>query len=133
MAIMSTFLGQWSRSTLINDGERVTLVDGDLNEIMSVNYGNNDPWYNAADGNGFSLVLEDAVNTPVEELGKYYSWTSSTVLGGTPGEASVNRTGVVVNEVLAHTDAPQSDSIELFQYNSCIDQCWWVVSKRCGQ
>ena len=121
-------LGQWS-GALNNDGERVTLVDGDLNEIMSVNYGNNDPWYNAADGNGFSLVLEDAVNTPVDELGKYYNWTSSTVFGGTPGEASVVRTGVVVNEVLAHTDAPQSDSIELFNTTgTSINVGGWYLS-----
>ena len=121
-------LGQWS-GALNNDGERVTVVDASSNEIMSVNYGNNDPWYNAADGNGFSLVLEDAVNTPVDELGKYYSWTSSTVFGGTPGEASVGRTGVVVNEVLAHTDAPQSDSIELFNTTaSSINVGGWYLS-----
>ena len=120
-------LGQWS-GALNNGGEEVTLVDSSLNEIMSVNYGDNDPWYNAAN-HGFSLVLDDPVNTPVDELGKYYSWRSSTILGGTPGETSVDRAGVVVNEILAHTDAPQSDSIELFNTTSAsINIGGWYLS-----
>ena len=121
-------LGQWSGG-LSNNGEEVTLIDSSSDEIMSVNYQNNDPWYNAADGHGFSLVLEDPVNTPVNELGKYFSWRSSTIQGGRPGEASLDRTGVVVNEVLAHTDAPQSDSIELFNPTSAsINISGWYLS-----
>ena len=113
----ATVLGQWS-GALNNDGEEVTLIDSSLDEIMSVNYGDNDPWYNSTNGHGFSLVLEDPANTPIDELGKYNSWRSSTLLGGTPGEASLDRAGVVVNEVLAHTDATLSDSIELFNPTS---------------
>ena len=120
-------LGQWS-GALNNGGEDVTLTDSSLDEIMSVNYGDNDPWYNAAN-HGFSLVLDDPVNTPVDELGKNYSWRSSTILGGTPGEASVDRAGVVVNEILAHTDSPQSDSIELFNTTSAsINIGGWYLS-----
>ena len=121
-------LGQWSGG-LSNSGEEVTLLDSSLEEIMSINYQDNDPWYNAADGHGFSLVLEDPVNTPVDELGKYYSWRSSTLLGGTPGDAPFDRAGVVVNEILAHTDAPQSDSIELFNTTSApISVGGWYLS-----
>ena len=123
-----TVLGQWSGS-LSNSGEEVALLDSSFSEIMSVNYEDNDPWHDAASGNGFSLVLEDPVNTPVDALGKYYSWRSSTLLGGTPGEASIDRAGVVVNEVLAHTDAPQSDSIELFNTTSAsINVGGWYLS-----
>ena len=106
----ATILGQWSGG-LNNGGETVTLVDSSLNEIMSVSYGDDDPWSSLADGNGFSLVLDDAVNTPTAELGKYYSWRASAELGGTPGTASASPSGVVINEILAHTGAPQSDSI----------------------
>ncbi|MDB2685608.1 lamin tail domain-containing protein [Mariniblastus sp.] len=120
-------LGQWS-GALNNDGERVTLIDSSAEEIMSVNYGDNDPWYNAAN-HGFSLVLDDPINTPVNELGKYYSWSPSLLLGGTPGEASFDRAGVVINEVLAHTDAPQSDSIELYNPTSgSINVGGWYLS-----
>ena len=124
----ATVLGQWS-GALNNGGEKVTLVDSSLEEIMSIDYGENDPWYNAANGHGFSLVLEDPANTAVDELGKYYSWTASTLLGGTPGEASLSPAGVVVNEVLAHTDSPQSDSIELFNTtNAPISVSGWYLS-----
>ncbi len=124
----ATVLGQWS-GALSNGGETVTLRDSSLLEIMSVNYGDNDPWYQAADGNGFSLVLDDPINTPVDELGKHYSWRSSTFFGGTPGVAPVARAGVVVNEVLAHTDALQSDSIELFNpTNNAINVGGWYLS-----
>ncbi len=121
-------LGQWS-GALNNNGEQLTLIDSGLNEIMSVSFGDNDPWYNAADGHGFSLVLRDAVGTPVEELGKYYSWRASTEFGGAPGAASAVPAGVVINEILAHTDAPQSDAIELYNPTvSAIDVGGWYLS-----
>ena len=79
----ASVIGQWSGG-LSNSGEEVTLLDSEANEILSINYNDTDTWHSAADGDGFSLVLEDPSNTPVDELGKYYSWRSSTVLGGTP-------------------------------------------------
>ena len=124
----ATVLGQWS-GALSNSGEQVTLSDSNLDEIQSVNYGDNDPFPFAADGQGFTLVLSDEVNTPVEELGKYYSYRASTELGGTPGAASTAPSGVVINEILAHTDAPQSDSIELFNpTGSAIDVSGYFLS-----
>jgi hypothetical protein len=124
----ATILGEWSGG-LNNGGETVTLVDSSLNEIMSVNYGDNDPWYNLTDGAGFSLVLDDPVNTPVAELGKYYRWRASGEFGGTPGTAAAAPAGVVINEILAHTDAPQSDTIELFNPTSqAIDVGLWFLS-----
>ena len=124
----ASILGQWSGG-LNNGGEDVTLVDSALNEIMSVNYGDNDPWYDLTDGDGFSLVLDDPVGTPTAELGKYYSWRASSEFGGTPGAASTNRSGVVINEILAHTDAPQSDTIELYNPTAQpIDVGYWFLS-----
>ena len=124
----ATVLGQWSGG-LSNSGEKVTLIDSSAAEVMSVDYGDNDPWYIPADGHGFSIVLDDPVNTPTAELGKYYSWRSSTELGGTPGAAAVERSGVVVNEILAHTDLPQSDSIELFNpMGAAVDVGGWFLS-----
>jgi len=121
-------LGEWSGS-LSNGGEAVALLDSALTEIMSVDYGDNDPWYGLTDGDGYSLVLDDPASTSVAELGKYYSWRTSSELGGTPGETSAQPLGVVINEVLAHTDAPQSDSIELFNTTgSAIDIGGWYLS-----
>ena len=124
----ATVLGQWSGG-LSNSGEEITLLDGDLNEILSINYGDGDPWPGLADGDGFSLVLNDPVGTPVEELGKYYSWRASGEFGGTPGTASASPIGVVINEVLANTDGLQSDSIELFNpTGQDIDVSGWFLS-----
>ena len=124
----ATVLGEWS-GALNNGGERITLLDNTATEIISIDYGNNDPWHIPADGAGFSLVLNDPVNTPIEENGKYYSWRFSSELGGTPGEASADLSGVVINEILAHTDAPQTDSIELFNpTGSAIDVGGWYLS-----
>lgn len=124
----ATVLGEWS-GKLSNSGERVTLLDNAMAEVMSVNYGDNDPWYRPTDGDGFSLVLDDPGNTPTEELRKYYSWRASTEFGGTPGTASSAPSGIVINEILAHTDAPQSDSIEMFNPTSAaIDVGGWYLS-----
>ena len=121
-------LGQWSGS-LSNGGEEVTLLDSSLNEIMSVNYGDNDPWYGVTDGDGYSLVLKDPANTPVSELGKYYSWRASSEFGGTPGTSSTSPSGIVINEVLANTDVPQSDTIELYNpTGQAIDVGDWFLS-----
>ena len=121
-------LGQWSGS-LSNGGEEVTLLDNSLTEIMSVNYGDNDPWYGVTDGDGYSLVLEDPANTPVTELGKYYSWRASSEFGGTPGTSSTSPSGIVINEVVAHTDVPQSDAIELYNpTGQAIDVSFWFLS-----
>ena len=124
----ATVLGQWS-GALSNGGEKITLLDSFAADVMSVNYGDNDPWYFPTDGDGFTLVLNDPVNTAVAELGKHYSWRSSSEFGGTPGAASENPIGVVVNEVLAHTDASQSDSIELFNpTGSSVNVGGWYLS-----
>ena len=124
----ATILGQWSGG-LNNGGEEVTLLDSSLNEILSVNYDDSDPWYSLTDGDGFSLVLEDPTNTPVEELGKYYSWRASIEFGGTPGTASASASGVVINEIRANSDAQQSDTIELYNpTDQPIDVGLWFLS-----
>lgn len=121
-------LGQWSGG-LNNSGEEITLVDSGLNEIMSVNYGDDDPWYGLADGDGFSLVLDDPVGTPTGELGKYYSWRASAEFGGTPGAASASPSGIVINEILANSDGSQRDTIELYNpTDQGIDISFWFLS-----
>jgi hypothetical protein len=106
-------LGQYGGS-LRNSGETLELADSNLNAVISVEYGDTDPWSELADGSGASLVLIDPVNTPENELSKYYSWRSSVEQGGSPGTEGLGRSGVVINEVLANPDLDQVDAIELF-------------------
>ena len=78
---------------------------------------------------GETLELIDPSSTAVAEFGKYYHWRGSTELGGSPAAAGNGPLGVVINEVLANTDAePESDSIELFNNTgSSIDiSGWWL-------
>ncbi|MCA9259427.1 MAG: lamin tail domain-containing protein, partial [Planctomycetales bacterium] len=123
-----TVAGQWSGG-LGNGGEELTLVDGLGATLQRIAYGDADPWPRAADGPGATLVLDDPFNVPVEQLGKPYRWRASVERGGSPGEAGAPAVGVVVNEVLAHTDAPQRDAIELFNStNQPIDIGGWYLS-----
>ena len=122
-------LGQWSSGGLNNGGETITFIDSAGLEIAEVEYGDSDPWAFAADGNGASLDLIDPVGTPSDLLDKPYSWRASVQVGGTPGAASTAVSGILINEILAHTDFPLSDSIELFNpTDSAIDISGWYLS-----
>ena len=98
-------LGQYSGG-LNNSGEQIDLLDSSGAEVASIDYSGTDPLLFAADGVGYSLVLDD--------LDDPSSLRVSTELGGTPGSASGESLGVVINEVLANSDAAQLDAIELF-------------------
>jgi hypothetical protein len=92
---------------LDNAGETLRLSTPAGATILDVTYNNSPPWPVTADGLGWSLVLTDAI------AGTY---RPSTANGGSPGAddpASVTP-AIVINEVLAHTDPPLLDSIELF-------------------
>lgn len=95
---------------LNNGGERLALADASSNVIFDVTYNNAAPWPAAAAGLGSSLVLVDPdgpANDPA-------NWQASANLHGSPGgPGGFFVRDVVINEVLAHTDAPQEDAVEL--------------------
>src|ERR1044071_622445 len=84
--------------------------------VFDVNYSGDPPWPVAADGAGHSLVLA----RPSLGEGNPEAWAASDLMGGSPGLAErlgLNpRRTVVINEFLAHTDPPDVDFIELFNY-----------------
>jgi hypothetical protein len=106
-------IGQFT-GNLNNTGEDVDLMMGTGSVIFTVSYGDSDPWPEAADGLGATLELKNS-NVAKDAQSKWYSWRSSTVNRGTPGAANSTPLGVVINEVLSHTDppVPLDDSIEL--------------------
>ncbi len=122
--------GQYSGS--LNDaGERLSLVAGDGTSILDFAYSDDDPWPERADGAGGTLELVDATATPADQFGKYYRWRGSTQFGGTPAAPGSGPIGVVINEVLSHTDLPvaRSDSIELLNTApTAIDISGWFLS-----
>ena len=103
---------------LSNGGERIRIVDASGAEIADLSYDTGDPWPKFADGVGGSLVLDNPADVPVEQTGKPYHYRGSVEFGGTPGSVEQDPFGVLINEILAHTDDPLSDSIELFNPTS---------------
>ncbi len=124
----SLILGEFAGG-LSNGGERIRLETAAGETLLDFTYNDRDPWPVAADGVGPSLQLVDPAATPADQLNKPYRWQTSWEFTGNPGSAGRLASGVVINEVLANTDLPQVDSIEL--YNStdqAIDISGWYLS-----
>ncbi|MGE3310063.1 MAG: lamin tail domain-containing protein, partial [Limisphaerales bacterium] len=90
--------------------------------LLEVTYDSRAPWPVAADGAGHSLVLA----RPSYGEGDPRAWSASARIGGSPGGQEVVRTNprasVLLNEVLAHTDLPQLDLVELYNHgNDALD------------
>jgi len=82
--------------------------------LLEVNYSDDPPWPAAADGAGHSLVLA----RPSYGEGSPKAWAASQLRGGSPGRPEALRIGpldgVRINELLAHTDDPVRDFVELY-------------------
>lgn len=106
------FAGSYS-GRLANSGEKITLADAAGTPIISLTYADKAPWPVAADGQGFSLVPRNPNLNPDPNDAAH--WRASAQPGGSPGadDPSPNLPAVVINEILAHTDLPMLDAIEL--------------------
>ena len=113
---------------LSNGGERVAWVHAAGTPLCEVTYGVEPPWPAAADGQGFSLVPVDP-NGPTR--GEPTAWRASARIGGSPGadDPVLSVPVVLVNEILAHTDPPQRDAVELFNPGGVpVDVGGWFLS-----
>ncbi len=108
-----TFLGPYT-GKLSNSGGVLRLRNELGGILLEINYDNQAPWPVAADGCGHSLVL----SRPSYGENDARAWAASDVMGGSPGAFEHYGTeparAIVINEILAHTDAPQVDYVELF-------------------
>ncbi|MBN1673067.1 MAG: chitobiase/beta-hexosaminidase C-terminal domain-containing protein [Kiritimatiellae bacterium] len=110
---------------LDNGGERLALLDSDGLTVTAVRYNDKDPWPEAADGDGHSLVVIDANGDPQDPA----NWRASNLIGGSPGYDDGAPYRVVVCEALTHTDLPQKDTIELYNAGSAAaDLGGWYLS-----
>jgi len=115
--------GQWS-GALADEGERVALSASNGTEILIVTYSAGGDWPERAQGRGSSLELVDPSAAPNTEpalgdhLANGLNWQSSSLYHGSPGRIDGFVRAVVINEVLAHTDA-ETDWVEL--HNCGID------------
>lgn len=118
------FLGNLS-----NAGESLKLDDAQGSTVVEFAYDDNHPWPNAADGSGASLELIDPTGTPVDDFDNPERWRASTPIGGTPGTVSAVTLGVVINEVLTNSEAPNVDAIELHNATAgSVDITGWWLS-----
>ena len=132
--------GAWTTgSSLNNGGEEVALQRPEVlagedpapDERRMINvdlvlYDNAAPWPASADGLGRSLVRIDPAAYGDDPI----NWQESLLLGGSPGIV-YNYTGpeILVNEVLAHTDLPQVDVIELHNpTGASVDIGGWYLT-----
>ena len=99
---------------LDNAGERIRVLDAANEEILDFSYNNS--WYPITDGLGFSLVNTNLSGEP-DSWGDKSSWRPSGVLQGAPGQSDPPGPAfapIRISEVLANTDPPLRDTIELF-------------------
>ena len=120
---------------LNNGGEQVSLVTPQGAALLEVEYDDDAPWPVAADGSGFSLVPVDPSGSP--NPNDAANWRLSRALGGSPGAddpAAAPAPSVVVNELLAHTDPPQQDAVELHNVASgSANIGGWYLSDDAGE
>ncbi len=98
---------------LANSGEKLILSRATGEPLLSITYGDAPPWPIAADGQGFSLVLQNPnAQSDPDHPGQ---WRASSRVGGSPGadDPTPGIPTVQVSEILTHTDAPEFDAIEL--------------------
>jgi hypothetical protein len=117
-----TYSGQ-----LRNSGETITLQDVKSGiTIISITYADDAPWPPNADGDGWSMVTK-APDPALSDMNNPAAWRQSFRLNGSPGKDDPGP--VYINEVLTHTDLPQTDAIELYNPNSMdIDIGGWYLT-----
>jgi hypothetical protein len=102
------------QGTLSNSGETINALDAAGSVLAFFAYKDSGSWPGRADGKGSSLELVNQTGLPAPGYDDSDAWRASVELYGSPGRAGMEPChDVVINEVLSHTDPPQSDSIEL--------------------
>jgi hypothetical protein len=125
-----TIAGQYS-GRLENAGERIALADAIGRTILDFRY--EDGWHSITDGENFSLTIINPVNPDPNSWDEKDSWRPSAYVGGSPGQDDSgifpNPGDVVINEVLAHSHAGESDWIELLNTTgTAVDIGGWFLS-----
>ena len=129
--------------SLNNDGDLLQIRAALGSEVLSFTYDNRRGWPLAPQAGGHSLVpLETAIaGEATGSLDYGGNWRASTYIHGSPGRDDPFPTkGVVINEILAHTDfaSPPYDSndwIELYNAGETAVELGnsWFLSDNVGQ
>ena len=121
--------GEYTRD-LGNDGDTIDILDPLSATILSVTYGDgysNPPWPTAPDELGYSLAIVDPNGNPNLPA----NWRASTYPNGSPGadDPAPFQGAILINEVLANSDLPFEDAIELYNpTNTAVVIGGWFLS-----
>lgn len=114
------------RGQLKNSGERLVLLDAFGAELFSVSYDDGAPWPEIADGQGYSLVLQNPMTTPVVADDPNL-WRRSSTVQGSPG--GIDPSPVVINEILTAAVDPFVNAIEVWNPTSeQADISYWYFT-----
>ena len=109
---LSGVLGGFAQN-LSNEGGTLRLRKPSDAIVLEVSWNDHAPWPVAADGTGHSLVLA----RPSYGEASAQAWDASASIGGSPGAGDVPpgspQDHVAINEVLARSDLPAVDFVEL--------------------
>lgn len=115
---------------LDSGGEKLRLLNSAGNEILDATYDDDPPWPQGPAGMGWSLVNANPAGDPNDAA----NWRASAAINGSPGAddpAPAYGTGVIVNEILAHTDPPLEDAVELLNTSAApVDIGGWFLSDK---
>jgi hypothetical protein len=117
--------GEYS-GKLKNSGERVAFNDlNSQKDFIIIDYKDFAPWPVEADGDGYSMVpVSDAT---YDDYSNGALWRKSFTIDGSPGKHDPGP--VYINEIIAHTDPPKEDAIELYNPNDfSVDISGWFLS-----
>lgn len=110
-------LGPWTGG-LQNSAGSLRILNAVGAVMFEMEYAGEAPYPVSADGAGHSLVLA----RPTFGERDVRAWAASEMIGGTPGANQVVTANplrmIFINEFLAHTDLPDIDFIELYNYSS---------------
>ena len=122
---VTNIAGQYS-GKLSNGGETVVLHNSSGTPIFSVAYDDENGWPESADGDGRSLMFSSPGGDPNDPV----NWCASAELHGSPtAMGTCHFVDVVLNEVLAHSDPPLEDAIELYNTSgAAVDLNGWYLS-----
>ncbi|MFT5494659.1 MAG: hypothetical protein ACI9TH_000050 [Kiritimatiellia bacterium] len=115
------FLGR-----LANEGELIQVMDSVGNLLDQVHYFPDAPWPPGANGFDFSLVRLN----PTGESSDPTNWGVSAEPYGSPGVAGqAQPQDVLINEILAASEAPYEDAVELINVTTNpVDISGWTLS-----
>ena len=111
---------------LSNKGEKLAIVDASGALLFELDYRDGGDWPMRADGFGSSLQLKPGA----EDFQDGRFWMASRRYGGAPGTLPAESIArILINEVLAHTDPPFQDAIELKNLSAeSVDLGGWFLS-----